>query len=88
MLSMGSEGAILIDEYENVHKMKIACEDKTINTVGAGDSMVAGFIAGYQKFGNLKKALQMGVASGTATANSAFLAKKEDVLRYFEILEC
>ena len=48
--------------------------------------MVAGFIAGYQKFNNYKKALEMGMAAGTATATSAFLASKEEILRFFEIL--
>lgn len=83
LISMGSKGAVLIDENNCIYKMKISNTEKTINTVGAGDSMVAGFIAGYQMFNNYEKALQMGVAAGTATANSIFLATKEEILKLF-----
>ena len=86
LVSMGSKGAILIDENNYLNRMKISSTQKIINTVGAGDSMVAGFIAGYQIFNNHKRALQMGVSAGTATANSVFLATKEEILDFFEIL--
>lgn len=85
-MSMGSKGAILLDENGCLYTMKVENKEKTVNTVGAGDSMVAGFIAGYQMFNNYEKALQMGVSAGTATANSIFLATKEDILHFFEIL--
>ena len=83
---MGSEGAILLDKNGDSYTMKLSNKQQRINTVGAGDSMVAGFIAVYQTFHDYKKALQMGVAAGTATANSTFLATKEDILHFFEIL--
>ena len=86
LVSMGSEGAILLDKNGYLYTMKISNKKERVNTVGAGDSMVAGFIAGYQTFHDYKKALQMGVAAGTATANSTFLATKEDILHFFEIL--
>lgn len=86
LISMGSEGAILLDKNRYLYTMKLSTEGKKVNTVGAGDSMVAGFIAGYQTFHDYKKALQMGVAAGTATANSIFLANKEEILHFFEIL--
>lgn len=86
LVSMGNMGAVLLDENGYSYKMKVLNTEKVISTVGAGDSMVAGFIAGYQKFHNYEKALQMGVSAGTATANSIFLATKEEILHFFEIL--
>lgn len=83
LVSMGSEGAILLDKNGCSYTMKISNKQQRINTVGAGDSMVAGFIAGYQMFNNYEKALQMGIAAGTATANSTFLATKEEILQLF-----
>ncbi len=83
IVSMGSEGAILIDKNGYLYKSKVENKQECVNTVGAGDSMVAGFIAGYQTFHDYKKALQMGVAAGTATANSIFLATKEKILNLF-----
>ena len=83
LVSMGSEGAILLDKNGYSYTMKLSNKQKRINTVGAGDSMVAGFIAGYQTFHDYKKALQMGVSAGTATANSTFLATKEEILQLF-----
>lgn len=83
LVSMGSEGAVLLDEngnFYNGEKIKI---EKTINTVGAGDSMVAGFIAGYDKFKNYEKAFKMGMSAGAATAGSVALAKKEEIYKLF-----
>lgn len=78
LVSLGADGAILVDENDNVH-IKSALGGKPVNTVGAGDSMVAGFIAycdeGYEK------ALQMSLACGGATATSEGLAKKDDILK-------
>ena len=51
-----------------------APQGKLINAVGAGDSMVAGFIAGIIKTGNPKEAFKLGVAAGSATAFSEWLA--------------
>ena len=45
--------------------------------------MVAGFIAGYTQFKNYEKALQMGMAAGTATANSLYLATKNEIYEIF-----
>ena len=83
LVSMGSKGAILIDENGKAYKRKALNTNKIINTVGAGDSMVAGFIAGYELFSNYEKALQMGIAAATATASSIFLATKEDIYKLF-----
>ena len=50
-----------------------------INSVGAGDSMVAGFLAGYLESGDYNKALKLGVCAGSATAFSEGLATKSDI---------
>lgn len=83
LVSMGSMGSILLDENGYSYKRKALNVEKTINTVGAGDSMVAGFIAGYQLFNNYEKAFQMGIAAATATTNSIFLATKEEIYKLF-----
>lgn len=83
LVSMGSNGAILLDENGYLYKMDTLNKEKCINTVGAGDSMVAGFIAGYQIFNNYEKAFKMGMAAGSATAHSIFLATKEEIYELF-----
>lgn len=85
LVSMGKLGAVLIDENSNEYFVK-SPEGKRINTVGSGDSMVAGFLAGYIKFNDYEKALKMGVASGTASALSKYLATKEEVYNLFKNL--
>lgn len=57
-----------------------APKGKLINSVGAGDSMVAGFLAGYLEHGTYEKAFQMGVCTGSASAFSEELATKAEVL--------
>lgn len=83
LVSMGSMGAVLLDENGYSYKRQVLNSEKRINTVGAGDSMVAGFVAGYELFHNYEKALEMGMAAGTATANSIFLATKEEIDKLF-----
>lgn len=85
LVSMGKIGAVLIDENNNEYFVK-SPEGKRVNTVGSGDSMVAGFIAGYIKFNDYEKALKMGVSAGTASALSKYLAKKEEVYYLFDNL--
>ena len=87
IVSMGIDGAVLLDENGYSYKMKALNTKDAVNTVGAGDSMVAGFLAGHEMFNNYEKALQMGVAAATATTNTLFLATKEkieDVLNKFK----
>lgn len=81
LVSLGSMGAILLDENGYVYKKKALNTEKRVNTVGAGDSMVAGFIAGYELFHNHEKALEYGIAAATATSNSIFLATKEEIYK-------
>ncbi len=76
LISMAGDGAILVDENGEVSVSKPP-KGVVKNSVGAGDSMVAGFIAGYLKNGSYEEALKMGLATGSATAFSEGLATKE-----------
>lgn len=78
LISMGGMGAVLIDENKNDYYCK-APGGPRVNTVGAGDSMVAGFIAGYLDNNDYNEAFKMGVATGSASACSKYLATKEEV---------
>lgn len=76
LISLGKDGALLLDEHGKVHTHEVL-GGKPVNTVGAGDSMVAGFIAGCEKgYGH---ALLMGVAAGGATACAKGLATREEI---------
>ena len=77
LVSLGSEGALLLDESGNHHYQK-APKITPINTVGAGDSAVAGFIAGKDK--GYDYALKLAVVSGSATAAKEGLATKKEIL--------
>ena len=77
LISLGKDGALLLDECGKVHTHEVL-GGKPVNTVGAGDSMVAGFIAGCEK--GYEHALLMGVAAGGATACAKGLATKEEIL--------
>ena len=79
LVSMAGEGAVLIDANGDVH-MAPAPKGTLVNGVGAGDSMVAGFIAGYLENGSYEKAFQMGVCTGSASAFSEELATKAEVI--------
>lgn len=78
LVSQGKDGAVLIDEYGKKHTQGII-EGESKFTVGAGDSMVAGFLAGYEKAADYKYALNLASACGIATAFSDTLAKKENI---------
>ena len=79
LVSMAGDGAVLLDEYGNRH-MSPAPEGRLINSVGAGDSMVAGFLAGYLETKDYEQAFQMGIAAGSASAFSEFLATREETM--------
>ena len=74
LISMGGDGAILITESNEIYRSNIP-KGTLKNSVGSGDSMVGGFIAGYLKTNDYKEALKLGAASGSATAYSDDLAK-------------
>ncbi len=76
LVSRGAEGAILLDEQGKTYAVP-APSVKAINTVGSGDSMVAGFLAGIKD--GSEEALRLAVAAGSATAASEDLAKKEKI---------
>ena len=78
LVSLGADGAVLIAEDGSVYEME-APKGTVVNSVGAGDSMVAGFLAGYISCSNYEKALQTAVCAGSATAFSEGLATKSDI---------
>ena len=78
LVSMAGEGAVLIDENGCVY-MSEAPKGKVVNAVGAGDSMVAGFVAGYLEKKNYEYAFHKGLAAGSASAFSEQLATKAEV---------
>lgn len=78
LVSMAGEGAVLIDDDGNVH-VSDAPKGEVVNAVGAGDSMVAGFLAGWLLSGDYEEAFRMGLATGSASAFSEKLATKEEV---------
>lgn len=83
LISMAGDGAILLTETKEVYKMGVP-KGTVVNSVGAGDSMVAGFVASYFKEHDYLKALKFGTATGSATAFSEGLAtldKVEELLK-------
>lgn len=85
LISMGKDGAILVDANQEVHYSPVP-KGKLINSVGAGDSMVAGFITGYTESNNYQKAFLMGVATGSASAFSENLATRPEVEKLLQSL--
>ena len=85
LVSLGRKGAYLLDENGQSHSIG-TLKQPVLNTVGSGDSMVAGFLAGYIKTGDYAFALKLGSACGNATAFSPGLAKRDkidEVLKMF-----
>lgn len=78
LISMAGDGAILVSEDGEVRQSP-APKGKVVNSVGAGDSMVAGFLTGYLTTGNYGEAFRMGIATGSASAFSERLATKPEV---------
>ena len=78
LISMAGDGAILLPENGEPIKREVP-KGVLKNSVGAGDSMVAGFLWGYLKNKNLDEAFKMGIATGSASAFSEELATKEEV---------
>ena len=78
LISMAGDGAMLVDESGKRYRIGVP-KGTVRNSVGAGDSMVAGFVAGYMKTKDYDVALKMGTAAGSATAFSDGLAKAADI---------
>lgn len=79
LISMAGDGAILVTEDGQIIKMGVP-KGNVVNSVGAGDSMVAGFLAGYMEQKDYNYALRLGTAAGSATAFSKGLGSKESIL--------
>ncbi|MBP5222708.1 MAG: bifunctional hydroxymethylpyrimidine kinase/phosphomethylpyrimidine kinase, partial [Lachnospiraceae bacterium] len=76
LVSMGEKGAVLAAEDGQIYQADAPC-GKVIHAVGAGDSMVAGFLAGYMKNASFEEALRWGVCAGSASAFSHDLTTGE-----------
>ena len=85
LISMAGDGAMLITEDGERFRVGVP-KGKVKNSVGAGDSMVAGFVAGYMKYNDYRTALNMGTAAGSATAFSDDLATADLIYDIFETL--
>ncbi len=80
LVSMGADGAILLCEDGSAYRA-FSPKVQAVCTVGAGDSMVAGFLAGYGQKRDAREALALAVAAGTATAAAPWLCEREELLR-------
>lgn len=85
LVSMGGKGAVLLDEQKQVHSLDVP-RGKLVNAVGSGDSMVAGFIAGWLEANDYSHAFKMGISAGSASAFSELLASREDVMNLYRTL--
>lgn len=86
LVSMGGKGAVLLDEDGEVHMLP-APEGTLVNAVGAGDSMVAGFLAGWLEKKDYEHAFRMGVSAGSASAFSERLATRAEVETLYRSIE-
>ncbi len=86
LISMAGEGAVLVAEDGQVFD-EPAPEGILKNGVGAGDSMVAGFMAGWLERGDYRHAFHMGIAAGSASAFSEYLAVKEEIEAVYRQIE-
>lgn len=82
LVSMAGDGSLLVGEDDNTYRMGV-CSGTVRNSVGAGDSMLAGFIAGMLSGKGYEHALKLGTAAGGATAFSDGLAQKADIEKLF-----
>ena len=78
LVSMAGDGAVLVGSDGSVWFGE-APQGQVMNTVGSGDSMVAGFLAGYEETQSVEQAFKKGIASGSASAFSAELGTKTEV---------
>lgn len=83
LVSMAGDGAVLIASDGKIYQSE-APRGELKNSVGAGDSMVAGFITGFIEGGNYEKAFQMGICTGSASAFSEELATRPEVMALME----
>ncbi len=86
LVSMAGQGAVLVDALGAVH-MLAAPEGKLVNAVGAGDSMVAGFLAGWTEKKDYGHAFRMGISAGSASAFSELLATRQEIEQIYAALK-
>ena len=77
IISMGDKGSVLAADNGRVYRIT-APVGKAVNTVGSGDSLLAGFLAGYEETGDFRESLRRGTAAGSATAFTGKLCEKAD----------
>ena len=82
IISLGAEGAVFVSENDECYALKVSPQ-KVVSTVGAGDSMIGGFLYGSSRGGDIETAFRYAVAAGSATAFSEGMAKKEMIETLF-----
>lgn len=86
LVSLGGAGALLLGEDGQVYRRQ-SPNGTLVNSVGAGDSMVAGFLAGFEASkGDLNEALKMGISAGSASAFHEWLATEDDIKEVYAAL--
>ena len=86
LVSLGGDGAILVTENGEVLKRN-APKGTVVNTTGAGDSMIAGFIAGYLEKNDFSYALKMGISAGSASSFSENLATGDEIVNVYNSID-
>ena len=84
LISLGEDGAVLVTEDGHVYT-RSAPAGIVVNTVGSGDSMVAGFLAGYLQNGNMEDALCLGVCAGSASAFNEGFARGDEIMQLYRL---
>lgn len=86
LVSMAGQGAVLLDENGGFHQLP-APKGTLVNAVGAGDSMVAGFVAGWIEKQDYEHAFRMGISAGSASAFSELLATEAEIRQVYASIE-
>ena len=86
LVSMAEKGAVLLTEDGHIYEAEVP-KGTLVNGVGAGDSMVAGFLAGCMEGGGYAHAFRMGLAAGSASAFSERLATREEIENVYRTCE-
>ena len=85
LVSLGKDGALLLDQFGKIHTSP-AVGGRPVSTVGAGDSMVAGFLAGLSDTFSFSQAFRLGIAAGGATACSDSICTAEQIYTLFNMM--
>lgn len=86
MCQWAGQGAVLLDENGESHQLP-APKGTLVNAVGAGDSMVAGFVAGWIEKEDYEHAFRMGISAGSASAFSELLATEAEIRQVYASIE-